>query len=130
MNAQLDKLRRLKRILNALMILCIPFGLFFFGVMVTFEMSYEDFDLGSRLTGGKLSENDMRIMHKLRSYTIAMHAIIYVFVILLTSRVGLEMIAKRNVLSLNKRASKVKDRIKIKHDAPDDRSSGDAGVNM
>ena len=97
MSTPSDKRRRYSGLLNMLMILCIPVGLLFFGAMVGYQMSYEDFDCGSRLAEGRLSGHDMRIVHNLGLYSRAMLATICVFITLLIVRVRLAMVAKRNV---------------------------------
>ena len=84
-----------KQALNAMIILCIPVGLFFAWGVVNNEISYkyevQDSDYQEKLSSGNWNENDKRILGNIDFHGKAARATFYFFILLIVVRLGLSV---------------------------------------
>ena len=85
-----------KQVLNALIILCIPVGIFFAWGKVNNQISYkyevQDADYQDKSASGNWTENDRRILDNIAFHGKAAHVTMYAFISLLVLRIGLSVI--------------------------------------
>ena len=81
-----------KQALNAMIILCIPVGLFFGWGVVNNQISYkyevQDSDYQEKLSSGNWNENDKRILGNIDFHGKAARTTFYLFIVLIVVRVG------------------------------------------
>ncbi len=84
-----------KQALNALVILCIPVGLFFGLGYVNNQISYkyevQDSEYHQKLYSGNWNENDKRILGNIDFHRKAARTTFYIFIVLIIVRVGLSV---------------------------------------
>jgi anaerobic C4-dicarboxylate transporter len=95
MSSGIHPLVRVKQALNAMIILCIPVGLFFGWGVVNNQISYkyevQDSDFQEKLSSGNWNENDKRIIDNIAFHRKAAHTTFYLFIALIVVRVGLSV---------------------------------------
>ncbi len=96
MLARRNRLALVKRLLNTLIIVCIPFGLFFAGAVIGYEISYEDFDLQEKASTARWSELDHRIVANLNFYQRAGIGTLFAFTALVIARIRLSKIQEHS----------------------------------
>lgn len=96
MSGRLNPLVWVKQVLNLLIVLCIPLGLFFAWGKVNNEISYkyevQGPDYREKQTSGDWTPNDRRIMDNIEFHGKAARFTLYAFAALLLIRVGLSMV--------------------------------------
>lgn len=82
-----------KQALNAMIVLCIPVGLFFGWGVVNNQISYkyevQDSDYQEKLSSGNWNENDKRILGNIDFHRRAARTTFYLFIVLVVVRMGL-----------------------------------------
>ncbi|MBK7384274.1 MAG: hypothetical protein IPI81_13250 [Flavobacteriales bacterium] len=85
-----------KQVLNRLIILCIPVGLFFAWGKANNQISYkyevQGPDYQEKLASGNWTENDRRIMDNITFHQRAARVTFYVFIALIVVRIGLSVV--------------------------------------
>lgn len=84
-----------KQALNALIIVCIPVGLYFGSGVVNNQISYkyevQGSDYQEKLSSGTWNENDKRILGNIDFHRNAARTTFYLFIALIVVRVGLSI---------------------------------------
>lgn len=98
---RLDPMVWVKRVLNLLIVLCIPLGLFFAWGKANNEISYkyevQGPDYQEKQNSGDWTPNDRRIMDNIEFHGKAVRFTLYAFATLLLIRVGLSMAKSRSI---------------------------------
>ena len=92
MNSGMLPMVWVKQALNAMIILCIPVGLFFGWGVVNNQISYkyevQDSDYQEKLSSGNWNEKDKRILGNIDFHGKAARTTFYLFIVLIVVRVG------------------------------------------